>query len=180
MSPRAAGALLGLALVAAGRAGADGGVVCARGGDGPLRLSLFVAPTPLRVGRAELSVWLERGSEAGPPPPIRLRVSRPDFCEPTRDLEAVPGGAGGALPGATVALEIPGPVVIEAHAVSGVRRVAASCRLEVAPASSPLAAHWPALALPPTAVALYAAHRALAAREAGRRRHVVNRAPRRS
>lgn len=167
----AAACLAGVALAAAPARG-DGGVACGSGGAPPLRLHVLVAPTPLRVGPAEISVYLQTEDDVpgGPPPRVRLRVSRPDFCEPTRELEAVAGGSGGALPGARVIFELPGPVVIDAEAAAGAAVARATCRLEVAPAGSPLRAHWPLLALPPAAVALYAANRTLAARAAERRR----------
>lgn len=172
---RPAPLLLGLALAAAEIARADGGLPCGSGGAPPLRLTLWVAPTPVRVGPAELSVLVQSdGIAAGAAPPrVRLRVSRPDFCEPTRDLEAVPGGSGGTRPGAMVTLEMPGPVIVEAEASAGSVTARAICKLEVAPAASPLREHVALLSLPPAAVALYAGSRVLAARQAARRRRLI-------
>lgn len=154
---KALGLLLGL-LTATGAAHGDGGTVRIQHETGDLRITVFSAPEPLRVGMADLSVLVQRraGDRAvldaeveivlsGPPPaaPIEVRATRENA---TNEL----------LYAAAVELPAAGPWRLRVTVEHERETVEVSGELEVAPPAPPLVALWPYLVLPPAVVALFA------------------------
>lgn len=147
-------------------AAADGGVICGSAAAGGLRLTVWVEPTPLRVGASEISVLVQDDASARTRPdvPVRIALEGAPWCGPADD--APPGTSGGPLLRG-VRKEIRAPGRIRVVATAGAASV--TCALDVEEALPPLAERWPLLAVPPLAVALYAAGRGLAAAQARRR-----------
>jgi hypothetical protein len=157
---------------AAGIAAADGGRVCASAVAGTHRLTLFIQPTPVRVGEAEVGVLVQDAAsgEVRPETNVRLRVHAAGSDGPVTEVAARGGVTENRLlRGATLSFATPGEVAIEAE-VAGDAAPRVRCAVAVEAAAPPLVAHWPLLALPPAAVALYVAHQVLAERQAARRR----------
>lgn len=168
-------ALLGLLVsgpLVAPPAAADGGVVCGSAAAAGLRLTVRVAPTPVRVGPAEIAVLVQDDASARirPDVPVRIALEGAPWCGPAE--QAPPGTSGGGLlRGVRKEVLAPGPIRIVATA----GETSVTCALEVEDALPPLVERWPLLAVPPLAVALYAAGRSLAAAQ-GRRRALHDRA----
>jgi hypothetical protein len=77
-------ALLGLVLLAGGSARGDGGTLRLSERVGPYRVSVFTSPEPLRVGPADISVFVQ-DAESGAPVAAAVR------------LTLTPGGGGEGL-----------------------------------------------------------------------------------
>lgn len=158
------GILLAAALVAP-VARSDGGRVCASERSGTLRVSLLTAPTPLRVGRAEIVLVVEAAPEATTRTRLRLWTG-----ERTRlDLDERSGPGGGVFP-AEVDLDLAGPIEIEAHTEQAADAVTVRCHTVAEQRRPALLANWPLLALPPLAVALFATGRLAGRPRSARRR----------
>ncbi len=159
-----------VAALAAPAARSDGGRVCASQAEDGVRATLLTSPTPLRVGRAELVLVVEDagGRAADLAAGVRLRLRAADGS--VRDLDAArSAGAGGEVYAATADFGATGPIEIEARA----GRAAARCRIEVEPAAPRILAHWPLVAFPPLAVALFVTSRLLARRRPRRPRQLA-------
>ena len=168
---RALAACLGAMLLARGAA-ADGGSLCASEVEAGLRVSVFLDPTPLRVGPAEIGVLVQGAADDRPIPAasVRLRLSRPGNEAGARELEARIGTAANRLlHAATTSLDASGALEIEVHVSQGGHDARVRCSAEVGAGAPPLLVWWPLLALPPAAVALFATHQVLAGRLRARR-----------
>jgi hypothetical protein len=153
-----------LLLFAAGAAHADGGTLRLHETAGPFEVSIFTSPEPLRVGQADVSVLVQtRGADVLLEATVELRLRDPDAVEQMPVL-ARPSAANRLLHAATVALPRPGRWMLAVAVQRGRDRALVSSALEVAPAASPLAAHFTALALPPVCVLLFVAHQRLSRR----------------
>jgi hypothetical protein len=151
-------ALALLILFAACDARADGGTLRVQREAGPLRISVFSAPEPLRAGAADLSVLVQRSSDGGAvlDAEVELQLVGPASAKPFA-VRATRGAA-------TNALLYAAPVELGAAGVWSLRvsvqhqreQIALAAELPVSPPPPRLLALWPYLALPPVAVALFA------------------------
>ena len=153
----------------AGAASADGGRLRSYGDAGDFRVAIFTRPEPLSAGAADVSV-LVQDRESGQPvldAEVTLELSGPGGF-----AAAVPAGRHGRnrlFYGAAVQLA-PGAWSVTARIRRGTAESEAYASFEVENARSGALAPWPYLALPPLAVALFAANRGLRRRERDRRK----------
>ncbi len=151
-SALAAGALV---LAAAG-ARADGGALCISRSDGPFVVSIFTAPTPLRVGSIDVSVLVQDTGDRAPvldaAVDLALRGADLQLAAPATNAAA----ANKLLYAAAVAIPSAGRWSISAEARAAERVGTASCEIDVAPAAPPALVFWPYLALPFAVIALFA------------------------
>lgn len=156
-------ALLLASLVAQPAAG-DGGSLRARAEEGPLVFSLLTAPTPVRVGSAEVGVLVQDSATGEPLPdfPVEIAWWPKDSPERVAVARAIPGhGANRLLAGASLPIPGPGAWVLELR--SGLARV--RVELEVAEAEPALADLGGALLIPPVGLAFLALHEWLRRRQ---------------
>jgi hypothetical protein len=150
-------AVLALLLAAASARG-DGGVLRLSQPAGPFEISIFTAPTPLRVGAADVSVMVLARPDREPVLDAQVRVLlRAGNLE--RTVAATRAAATNKLLYAA-AVDIPaaGQWTLAVHVVSPAGEADVSCAVDVAPPRPPFAAFWPYLVLPAVAVALFAVH----------------------
>jgi hypothetical protein len=150
---RAAAAVL-LAVLGCAPAAADGGRVRARREAGPLAITVFTAPDPLRAGRADVSVLVQdrASGEVLLDAAVALSLRGPDGQ--THALEAV-SGTNRLLKAAVVDLPVAGAWELEVSVRRAERVTTVSCELPVGPPVSGLAGIWPLVAIPPAAIALF-------------------------
>lgn len=150
---RTAAAVL-LAVLGCAPAAADGGRVRARREAGPLAITVFTAPEPLRAGRADVSVLVQdrASGQVLLDAAVALSLRGPDGQ--TRALEAV-SGTNRLLKAAVVDLPVAGAWELEVSVQRAELLVTVSCELPVGPPVSSLAGIWPLVAIPPAAVALF-------------------------
>jgi hypothetical protein len=136
---------------------ADGGRVVASGAAGPFTVTVFAAPVPLRAGDADLSVLVQDG-EGRPLLDARvdLLLRRPGDGAARRVPATRRAATNRLLYAAPVPLPDPGAWRVEVAVRRGTEAGTLAATLDVGPRRSPLAAHWPWLALPPVAIALFA------------------------
>jgi hypothetical protein len=150
-SALAAGALL---LASAG-ARADGGALCVSRSDGPFVVSIFTAPTPLRVGSIDVSVLVQNADDRAPvldaAVDLALRGADLQLTAPATHAAA----ANKLLYAAGIAIPSPGRWSISAQARAADRVGTASCEIEVGPPAPPAVVFWPYLALPFVVIALF-------------------------
>lgn len=159
-----------LAALAAARAAADGGVVRVREQAGDVTVTVFTAPTPLRVGPIDVSVLVQdgRGEVVGDAAvAVALRAAR--------DGTAVAGAATRAqatnklLYAAPLTLPAAGTWRVEVRVTRpGSAPAAVGFAVEAAPPLPPWRAYWPYFALPAVAIAVYALHQWLVLGRGGR------------
>jgi hypothetical protein len=147
---------------------ADGGTLRLARVAGPFLVSVFTAPEPLRVGRADISVLVQepgRG-EVVLGATVELRLQGPDGVEQTlRASHAL--ATNRLLQSAQVELPAAGRWRLEIT-VDG--QTTGACDLAVSPRLRLVADQWMPLALPPICVLLFAWRARLSARpRAGRR-----------
>src|SRR5262249_32753240 len=149
---------------------ADGGRILLSGSSGGLLVTVFAAPSPLRVGIADLSVLVqETAGASGLDAPVTLDLSR--IAEPRSrvHLVAPPGPAPNRLLYAARAeRDEAGPWRIAVAVDRGVEEVAFETTFEVAPAATPVARYWPWLAIVPIVVTIFLLHQRLRDRQAAR------------
>ncbi|MCC6641318.1 MAG: hypothetical protein IT386_09175 [Deltaproteobacteria bacterium] len=149
----------------------DGGRVCASEASGALRVTVLTSPTPIRVGVAEVVVRVDDVNDSSPASAAAVALLLRAADGTTQEIDARPvAGASSSLYSVEVALASTGPLVIEARAGHGAVTSMVRCRTQVESALPPLRDHWPLVALPPVAVALFVTSRLLARRNATRRR----------
>ena len=139
----------------------DGGLLRLTESAGPFDISVFTAPTPLRVGAADVSVMvLER---AGRAPVLDADVQ---VTLHRRELERASIATHDAATNKLLYaawLDVPEPgkwsldVRVQSPAGTGV----VSCGLDVAAPLSPLEAFWPYIVFPAVAIGLFAVHQRL-------------------
>ena len=136
-------------LLLAGSAHADGGVLRRSQSVGPFVLSVFTAPEPLRVGRADVSVLVQArgGATVVLDASVELRVRAPDGSEQTV-AAAHAAASNQLLQSAWVELSVPGRWALEVTARRASDAATVSCELDVAAAAPLLAAQWLPLGLP--------------------------------
>jgi hypothetical protein len=147
-------AVIVVSLLLADVAHGDGGVLRVSQASGPFVVSVFTAPEPLRAGRADVSVLVQASGTVVLDAAVELRLRAPDGTE--QMIAVSPRAAGNALlQSALVDLRPPGRWRLAVTARRGNTSAAAHCDLDVAPATTALAAHWKALALPPLCILLF-------------------------
>ncbi len=157
-----------LVLLLCGVARADGGRLRMSRTAGPFVISVFTAPEPLRVGRADVSVLVQRqgSGEVLLGATVELRLQGPDGAQQTLPASHAVA-TNRLLQSALVELPAPGRWRLEIT-VDGQPTVA--CDLPVGPRSRLVADHWIPLALPPVCVFLFAWRARLSARLPASRR----------
>lgn len=153
-----------------GLASGDGGTVRLVESAGPFVVTIFTAPEPLRVGGIDVSVL------------VQDRTGREPLLDARVELEAIPPDGGDTTPvpraratnkllyAFAFAPDRAGEWTVRVAVHRGLGAAEVRCMLPVDRAASGLADIWPYLALPPTAVALYALRARLVRR---RRAHHV-------
>jgi len=143
-----------LVLLFCGVARADGGTLRLSRTAGALVVSVFTTPEPLRVGRADVSVLVQRkaNGEVLLGAPVALRLVGPDGAEQTLPASHAMA-TNRLLQSAQVELAAPGRWQLE---IMVDREATVACELPVAPRLRPIADHWMALAVPPVCVFLFA------------------------
>lgn len=145
-------------LLAAATARGDGGRVQLSETAGPFAVTVFTAPTPLRVGPVDVSV-LVQGADGGAPvldAAVQVALAAPSG---ERAAAATHAAATNQLLYAAV-LDVPAPGrwTLAVHVAGRAGDAAVSCEVDVAPPLPPALAFWPYLALPGVAIALFALH----------------------
>ena len=165
MKERVVGFSLGLAVLAfAWSARGDGGTPVLREVRGPISVTLFAEPSPLRAGPAIFDVLLQASANGAPllSGDVDLRLSGTDSME-WLELELSTEDSGNRLfRGARTILPRAGSWDIELRVVrpDGSTEVFTTS-LEVAAPLSPARRYWAFIALTPLGLALFAAHQAL-------------------
>ena len=147
-----------LLLLAAGAAHADGGTVRIREDAGAFRITVFSAPEPLRAGRADLSVLVQRRDDDAPvlDAEVTLRLEGPPPAAPIEARATRAAATNKWLHAALVEIPVAGPWTLRASVRAGGDAAEVATQIEVAPRLPALLALWPYLALPPLAVAAFA------------------------
>ncbi len=138
---------------------ADGGAVQFRKQAGPLSITVFSAPAPLRAGSADLSVLVQTAadSEAVLDATVTLRLSKPG--EPSIDIPATRAQATNKLLyAAQPLLPSAGRWQIDVQVSWNGNTFEAPGEITVLPQASPLNSFWPYFALAPVAVLLFLAN----------------------
>jgi hypothetical protein len=137
---------------------ADGGLVRGSATQNGLLITLFTAPTPLRVGDADVSVLVQDAAtrDALLDTQVTVRVSpQHEGALPATARLSQAAATNKLLQAGTVALPIPGPYRIVVEARRGLTRAMIASDVMVEPALPPLLALWPYLALPPVVVGIF-------------------------
>ncbi|MBV8807475.1 MAG: hypothetical protein JO033_02275 [Acidobacteriaceae bacterium] len=142
---------------------ADGGTVQLRKQAGPFEITLFSTPSPLRVGRADLSVMVQRVSDHSPvlDANVKLHLRRRggdniiEVFAPARHENAT----NKLLYAANVNLISAGDWLAEVEVIEGGATADVAGQVMVLPASPPAVAYWPYFALVPLAIALFVFNR---------------------
>jgi hypothetical protein len=168
-SPAASSLAIALitALLAAAAARGDGGMLRLEQAAGPFDISVFTAPTPLRVGQVDVSVMVLRQTDHAPVLDADVQLA---LHGPGGDLTAAATAAAATnklLYAALIDVPAPGRWRLSARVRSGESDVTVAGEVDVAPALAPAWAFWPYLMLPGVVIALFAVNQWL---KAGRRR----------
>jgi len=159
-------------LLAAAAAFGDGGLVRVSERSGPFVVTVFTAPTPLRVGGADVSVLVQtaddRSAVLDAEVEIVARASGVELRAP-----ATRGAATNKLLyAAIITFPTPGAWALAAHVRRG-ESVAVSCEVSVEPPQAAVIAYWPYFAAPALIVAVFALHQWLAARTRPQQHRIV-------
>ncbi len=151
----------------------DGGAVQFRKQAGPLIITVFGAPVPLRVGTGDFSVMVQRAKDqstvldAG----VRLRLARSTADEVFE--VTVPASHAQAtnkmLYAAHVKLPSAGEWRLQAQVTAANQSVDVSGNVNVLPPEPPAMAHWPYFALIPAAILAFALNQWLKSKRGVRR-----------
>jgi len=151
-------------------AAADGGRLRAYGEAGEFRIAIFTRPEPLSAGPADVSILVQESEsgEAVLDADVTLELSGPGGV--TTQLPAARHARNRLFYGAAVDLA-PGAWTVTARIRRGTADAESRASFEVGTSRIRAAEPWPYLAVPPLAVALFAANRGLRRRERKRRKH---------
>lgn len=155
-------------LLLAHDADADGGLMRVSETAGPYVITVFTAPTPLRVGSADVSVLVQSAADRTTVLDAAVEVrARSENTGSARQSRATRGAATNKLLYAS-AIELPaaGPWTVEVHVRGGHGSAAVACHVEVEPARSALGTYWPYFLAPFVVLAAYALHQMLLSRSA--------------
>jgi hypothetical protein len=119
-------------------------------------VSIFTAPTPLRVGSIDVSVLVQDAGDRAPlldaAVDLALRGADLQLTAPATHAAA----ANKLLYAAAVEIPTAGRWSVSAHARAAERAATASCEIDVAPPAPRAVVFWPYLALPFVVIALFA------------------------
>ena len=166
--------LLAIALLLAAPAllRADGGITLGQIDREGLRVTVFAAPVPVRVGPLDVTLLVQEipsnqpvtdaviscsVQKVGPPSPVPVRL--PAWCStiaPGASIPATPAHSRNKLlSGAYLPLTEPGRWELNIQVTRGPTSFSASLPLDVAAPQQPLSTWWPLIALVPAAILLY-------------------------
>jgi hypothetical protein len=151
---------------------ADGGLVRVSQPAGPFVLTVFTTPTPLSVGRADVSVMVQDRRSLAPLLDARVSLELTFAAggrEPLRVEATRARAANRLLYAATVMLPAAGEWRLRARAEGQGTHGEVACRLPVEAGRPRVLAYWPWLVVPPLAVALFALNDHLVRRQQHRR-----------
>ncbi len=144
-----------------GAACGDGGAVRLSQQTGPYRVTVFTAPTPLRVGPVDVSVFVQDGAGGEALPDVAVRITLTPAGRAGQSLEARAtreAATNKLFRAATFDLPAPGRWQLVA-AVEGPRGEArCACEVEVEAPPPRWVELWPWFAWPVVPVVLYALH----------------------
>jgi len=165
-------ATLALSVSFAGAASADGGLVRVSQSSGPLRVTVFSAPTPLRAGPIDLSVLVQGLSDDTPQldAAVSLTLHPSDASQPEITAVATHDLATNKL---LYAAAIDLPMAGRWNATLQVNREILRFGFDAEPAAGNVATFWPYLALPFALLSLFALHQWRVARTNARPGTVV-------
>jgi hypothetical protein len=155
-------------VVCAGTALGDGGRLRAYGDAGDFRVAVFTRPEPLTVGPVDVSVLVQERSSGEA---VLNAVVAVELSGPNGVAMSAPAGrhtTNRLFYGATVDLA-PGAWIVTARIRRGDAAAESRATFAVGEAGARPIGAWPYLAVPPLAVALYAANRGLRRRNRKRR-----------
>jgi hypothetical protein len=147
---------------------ADGGLVRVSQPAGPFVLTVFTTPTPLSVGRADVSVMVQDRRSLAPLLDARVSLELTFAAggrEPLRVEATRAHATNRLLYAATVTLPAAGEWRLRARAEVQGTRAEVACRLPVEAGRPRVLTYWPWLLLPPVAVALFLLNGHLARRQ---------------
>ena len=145
---------------------ADGGVVQLSQRAGPFEVTVFTAPTPLRVGPVDLSVMVRTGDDQRPvlDAEVAIHLASEDGGPPIMAPATRALATNKLLYAAPVELPRAGRWRLMVDVAQGGRRARVATALTVISPASPLISLWFYLALPPIVIALFILHRWLEGR----------------
>jgi hypothetical protein len=150
---------------AAASARADGGTVRFSGTGGGYRITVFTAPSPLRVGPADISVLVQDAASGEPLPLAEVHLS---LTQPHGQTLAARASTEAAtnklLHAAQVELPASGCWDLAVTVEGPHGPVAVDCRFEAAEALPRWRELWPWITWPAAAIALFAIHQLLSRR----------------
>lgn len=150
-------------LLAAAVALADGGLVRVSDTAGRFVVTLFTAPTPLRVGAADVSVMVQAAADRSVVLDAEVEIVARSGDTELRAAATRQAATNKMLYAAVVTFPAPGPWTLEARVYRGAS-VAVSCAVSVEPPRAAVIAYWPYFAAPALVIALFALHQWLVAR----------------
>jgi len=167
------GLTLALLLAASAPLHADGGITVGQIERDGLRVTVFVAPVPVRAGPLDVTLLVQEipsnqpvtdaniscsVQKVGPPSPSPVRL--PAWCSsiaPGARIPATPAHSRNKLlSGAYLPLTEPGRWELNIQLTRGPASFSVSLPLDVAAPQQPLSTWWPLIALVPAAILLYA------------------------
>ena len=161
-------------LLAVGVARGDGGLMRLSQTAGPFEITLFTAPTPLRVGSVDVSVLVLTAADHSPvlDAEVELTLRAVDTTGSERTALATHAAATNKLLyAAPLGVPAAGRWTLTARVNANSRAAAVECEVDVQPPQAPVVTFWPFLVLPGAVVALFALHQWLTLqRRAGRPR----------
>jgi hypothetical protein len=143
-------------LLAAIAARGDGGLLRLKQAAGPFDISVFTAPTPLRVGQVDVSVMVLRRTDHAPVLDADVELRLRGASGELRATATVAAASNKLLYAALIEVPAPGRWTLSARVDSGESDVTVAVELDVAPALGPAWAFWPYLMLPGLVIALFA------------------------
>ncbi|MBM4265846.1 MAG: hypothetical protein FJ144_04420 [Deltaproteobacteria bacterium] len=160
-------AALGAAVAAPSHA--DGGRVLLSEPLGASQVTVFLAPSPVRVGPADVTVLIQAGEGGAAVLDARVELEMVpvlDGSPPPTRLPALRGAATNQLLyGAQVDLFRPGAWRLRADVARGDESGSVETTFDVAPPAAPVTRYWPWLAIVPAVVAVFLLHQWLRDRQ---------------
>jgi hypothetical protein len=152
-------ATLAVLWIVAGAAHADGGTLRIRADAGPLRVTVFSAPEPLRAGAADVSVLVQRRDDDTPvlDADVVLHLEDPASTGAIEARATREAATNKLFYAAALVLPVAGVWKLRVAVRDAGEDFAVTGELPVEAAPPRLLTLWPYLALPPLAVLLFAA-----------------------
>ena len=150
-------------LLVAAAASGDGGQIRLSEHAGPFVITVFTAPTPVRVGPVDVSVLVQEGIDDAPVLDAEVQVTL-RAADTERTAAATHAAATNKLLyAASLVVPAPGRWTLATEVRAGERAAAVAGEIDVAPPPAPVVAFWPYLALPFAVIALFVLHQWLTA-----------------